>query len=138
MALAWSGIVNIGASSGHWAIPDWFLHLAMRTTVRTQAALGGLTVTTPAADPRRLVSAAGHYAATFAICHGAPGERPSPVMQAATPSAPDLMATANEWTDEELFWIIKHGVKFTPMPAWPDLAREIGRAWCRERGCRYV
>src|SRR3546814_18764812 len=45
-------------------------------------------------------------------------------MQAATPSAPDLMATANEWTDEELFWILKHGVKFTPMPAWPDLDRD--------------
>src|SRR3546814_18308507 len=123
MALAWSGIVNIGASSGHWAITDWFLHWAMRNTVRTQAALGGLTVTTPAADPRRLVSAAGHYAATCDICPGAPGERQSPVTQAATQSAPDLLATANEGPAETLYWIIKQGRQFTPIHPRPELAR---------------
>jgi cytochrome c553 len=122
-ALAWSGIINIGASTGHWAVTDWFLHWAMRNTVRTQSALGGLSVKKPATDPEGLVSAAGHYAATCAICHGAPGELPSPVMQAATPAAPDLRQTAPEWSDEQLFWIIKHGVKFTAMPAWPFLDR---------------
>lgn len=123
-ALAWSGIINIGASTGHWAVTDWFLHWAMRNTVRTQAWLGGLTVRKPAAHSQGLVSAAGHYAASCAACHGAPGVRPVPVMQASTPPAPDLRVTASEWTDEELFWIIKHGVKFTAMPAWPDLSRD--------------
>lgn len=121
LALAWSGIVNIAASTGHWAITDWFLHWSMRNTVRTYAAL---TVQLPAADPAGLVSAAGHYAATCAACHGAPGERPSPVMQSATPDAPDLAQTAITWSDKELFWIIRNGIKFTPMPAWPALARE--------------
>ena len=65
LAIAWSGIVNIGASTGHWAITDWFLHWSMRNTVRTYAAL---TVETPATDPTGLVSAAGHYAATCANC----------------------------------------------------------------------
>jgi cytochrome c553 len=124
LALAWSGIINIGASTGHWAVTDWFLHWAMRNTVRTQAALGSLTMTGPGAAPEALVSAAGHYAATCATCHGAPGELPSPVMQAATPPPPDLMATAPTWTDRQLFWIIKHGVKFTAMPAWPALKRD--------------
>jgi len=123
LGLAWSGIINIGASTGHWAITDWFLHWAMRNTVRTQAALGSLTVEQPATDPQGLISAAGHYAANCAICHGAPGELPSPVMQAATPPAPDLTVTAPEWSDAELFWIIKHGVKFTAMPSWPFLER---------------
>jgi hypothetical protein len=61
MAFAWSGILNIGASSGHWAITDWFLHWSMRNTVRTYAAL---TVKEPATDASGLISAAGHYAAT--------------------------------------------------------------------------
>ena len=120
LAIAWSGIVNIGASTGHWAITDWFLHWSMRNTVRTYAAL---TVETPATDPTGLVSAAGHYAATCANCHGAPGERPSPVMQSATPNAPHLAHTADTWNDKELFWIIRNGIKFTPMPAWPALGR---------------
>ena len=121
MAIAWSGIINIGASTGHWAITDWFLHWSMRNTVRTYAAA---TVNQPATDATGLVSAAGHYASTCAACHGAPGERPSPVMQSATPNAPDLSVTAKTWSDEQLFWIIKHGVKFTPMPAWPALDRD--------------
>ena len=121
MTIAWTGIINIGASTGHWAITDWFLHWAMRNTARTYAAL---TVDEPAADPRGLVSAAGHYAGSCAVCHGAPGQPPSPVMQASTPHAPDLSVTAGTYTNAELFWIIKHGIKFTPMPAWPTLERD--------------
>ncbi|WP_051300077.1 c-type cytochrome [Methylobacter luteus] len=121
MAIAWSGVLNIGASTGHWAITDWFLHWSMRNTVRTYAAL---TVDEPAADAGGLTSAAGHYAANCAFCHGAPGEQPARVMKGATPGAPDLAATAHSWTDRQLFWIVKHGVKFTAMPAWPALDRD--------------
>jgi cytochrome c553 len=130
--IAWSGIVNIGASTGHAAVTDWFLHWAMRNTVRTYAAL---TVDEPALDGSGLVSAAGHFAAACALCHGAPGEQASPVMRASTPPAPDLAATAPTWSDAELFWIIKHGVKFTAMPAWPSLERddEIRRMAAFER-----
>lgn len=121
-AVAWSGIVNIGASTGHAAITDWFLHWAMQNTVRTYAAL---TVEQPAAaDPAQIVAAAGHFAASCAVCHGAPGEQPSPVMRASTPPAPNLAVTVPAWSDAELFWIIKHGVKFTAMPAWPALSRD--------------
>jgi cytochrome c553 len=125
MAIAWSGVINIGASTGHWAITDWFLHWAMRNTVRTYAAL---TVDPKMADlpqdSARLVSAAGHYASQCAVCHGAPGEEPSPVTQAATPPPPDLVGTAGSWSDRQLFWIVKHGIKFTPMPAWPAQDRD--------------
>jgi cytochrome c553 len=45
-------------------------------------------------------------------------------MQAATPPAPDLASTAPTYTDAELFWIVKHGIKLTGMPAWPALDRD--------------
>jgi cytochrome c553 len=121
MLVAWSGILNIGASTGHLPVTNWFLHWAMRNAVRTQTTL---TVTLNPVDPTDLAAAAGHYAATCASCHGAPGVRPSPVMQSTTPPAPDLARTPPEWTDEQLFWIIKHGVKFTPMPGWPSQHRD--------------
>jgi cytochrome c553 len=120
LSVAWLGIINIGASTGHWVITDKFLHWSMRNAVRTQSAL---TVVEPATDPTGITSAAGHYAAACAFCHGAPGEPLPPVMQAATPPPPDLTQTAGEWTDRQLFWIVKHGVKFTPMPAWPAQGR---------------
>lgn len=121
LTVAWLGIINIGASTGHWAITDKFLHWSMRNAVRTRSAL---EVEAPASDPSGLVSAAGHYAATCAFCHGAPGEPLPPMMQAATPPAPSLMETAGEWSDSQLFWIVKHGVKFTAMPAWIDMERD--------------
>jgi cytochrome c553 len=118
--IAWLGIINIAASTGHWTITDRFLHWAMRNAVRTRSAL---TVEDPRLDFTGPVSAAGHYAVTCAVCHGAPGERPFTVMAASTPPAPDLRITASEWSDRQLLWIVKHGVKFTPMPAWPTQER---------------
>ncbi|WP_066718832.1 c-type cytochrome [Sphingomonas pituitosa] len=126
LAVGWSGAINVAASSGHWPITNWFLHWVMRNSVGTRSALESPKA---AADPQGLVSAAGHFAASCAACHGAPGMRPRAVFQAATPPAPDLARTAKEWSDRELFWIIAHGVKFSGMPAWParDRPDEIRR-----------
>jgi cytochrome c553 len=122
---AWSGVFQISASSGHWRVTDWFLHFAMRSSVRTYAAFDAPE---EAADDRGLVSAAGHYAQACMDCHGAPGVRPSPAMQGATPPAPDLAVNARQWSDRQLFWIIRHGVKYTGMPAWPaERADEVRR-----------
>ena len=126
MLYAWSGAFNVAASSGHWGITNWFLHWVMENSVRTRAAL---TSPSDPRDDRGLVSAAGHFAAACASCHGAPGRRPSPVMQAATPHAPDLQKNAPLWTDKQLNWILEHGVKFSGMPAWgaPDRPDEVAR-----------
>lgn len=117
---AWSGAIQISASSGHWRITDWFLHWVMRNSVRTYSAFQ--TPQDPV-DESGLISAAGHFRQACQVCHGAPGVRLSPVMQNATPPAPDLAKTAGEWRDRELFWIIRHGVKFTGMPAWATSGR---------------
>ncbi len=78
LLFAWSGIFNVAASSGHWKITDWALHWVMRNSVRTHAAF--TAPADPIATDGHLVSAAGHFAAACASCHGAPGVRPSPVM----------------------------------------------------------
>lgn len=126
LLVAWSGLVPIAASSGHWKITDWFLHWTMRNSVKTQSAL-----TTPDDVVARegLVSAAGHFAQSCASCHGAPGVRPLPVMQAATPPAPNLQVNARAWSDRHLHWILEHGIKFSGMPAWAakDRPDEIRR-----------
>lgn len=126
MLFAWSGAMQVSASSGHWRVTDWFLHWVMRNSVRTYSAL---QAPDDPLDNTGMVSAAGHFRQACQMCHGAPGVRPSPVMQSATPPAPDLAKTAGEWRDRELFWIIRHGVKYTGMPAWPapDRLDEVKR-----------
>lgn len=117
----WIGFFNVGASSGHWKITEWFLHFTMRSAIRTYA----LAVDVPDELPRYAIQpAAGHFARGCAICHGAPGEPRSPVVHLMLPQPPDLAAKVGSWTDAELFRIVKHGVRFTGMPAWPTQQRD--------------
>lgn len=118
---AWIGFFNVGASSGHWKVTEWFLHFAMRSAVRTYA----LAVDVPDELPRDGIQpAAGHFARGCAICHGAPGEPRSPAVLRMLPQPPDLARVAGEWNDAELFRIVKHGIRFTGMPAWPTQDRD--------------
>jgi cytochrome c553 len=41
-----------------------------------------------------------------------------------TPAPPYLPWVVGEWRERELFYIVKHGVKFTGMPAWPSQQRD--------------
>lgn len=121
---AWSGLTSISASSGHWAITRWILQFAMHNAVETHA----MGVEKPArielSDPALVLKGAGHYATGCVPCHGAPGQSQSLVAQQMTPEPPFLPPKIHDWTAEQLFWIVKNGVKFTAMPAWVNLQRD--------------
>ena len=51
-------------------------------------------------------------------CHGAPGKPPEAVGQGLNPPAPNLVESAAGMSPSELFWVTKHGIKMTGMPAW--------------------
>lgn len=121
LVLAWSGLIGIGAASGHWPITDWFLHWSMRNSTRT-AALG--TEVPPLDNPQMLPMAAGHYEQGCALCHGSPATPRSAVVFGMLPVPPDLKPRVPTWSDAELFQIVQHGVRFTGMPAWPSQQRE--------------
>ena len=119
--VAASGIVPIKASSGHSPITAWFLHFAMRRSVATHT----LGLQAPALDePRLVLQGAGHYETGCRPCHGSP-DLPLPrIMQQMTPHPPSLPPLISTWKPAELFYIVKHGVKFTGMPAWPAQQRD--------------
>ena len=51
-------------------------------------------------------------------CHGAPGRSPEAMGLGLSPPAPDLADSAARLGPAELFWVTKHGVRMTGMPAW--------------------
>lgn len=116
------GLVPIAASSGHWAVTEWLLHATMRRSVQLRARWAGAPP--DLADPALVLRGAGHYAAGCAPCHGAPGATASKIVQQMTPSPPELASRIGAWGPKELFWIVRHGVKFTGMPAWPAQERD--------------
>ncbi|SDY86705.1 c-type cytochrome [Citreimonas salinaria] len=119
LLLGWSGLVSIAASSGHWAVTRWYLGWTMENAVETQSILVSKPEGTDLDDPVLIRRAAGHYATGCAACHGAPGVPQSPVVQEMVPAPPRLEHKVAEWSDEELFWIVRNGIKFSGMPAWP-------------------
>jgi hypothetical protein len=50
-------------------------------------------------------------------CHLAPGMKRTEISRGLYPRAPELRRKT-DLTPAELFWIVKHGVKMTGMPAW--------------------
>jgi cytochrome c553 len=120
--VAASGIFPIKASSGHWPITAWLLNFAMRRSVITHS----LMIKAPPLDDGALVlKGAGHYEIGCRPCHGSPDlSHPPRIAQSMTPHPPDLAREVSKWDPEELFYIVKHGVKFTGMPAWPAQTRD--------------
>ncbi|HTU57353.1 MAG TPA: c-type cytochrome, partial [Polyangiales bacterium] len=119
--VAASGVIPIKASSGHWAITEWMLHFSMRRSIATHTIGDEL----PALDdPALVLRGAGHYEGGCKPCHGSPEIFEPRVARAMLPPPPDLKPAATKWQPEELFYIIKHGIKFTGMPAWPTPDRD--------------
>ena len=119
--VAASGIVPITASSGHWAITYWFLNFGMRRSVATHS----LGIKVPElADPSLVLRGAGYYETGCRFCHGSPRLHHRPIPQHMTPHPPYLPPSLPTWESEELFYIVKHGIKFTGMPAWPAQQRD--------------
>jgi cytochrome c553 len=116
-----SGVVPIKASSGHWRITAALLDFAKTRSVSTHA--WGIDAP-PLDDESLILRGAGHYESGCLSCHGGPGRRMPPVMAAMTPHPPELTDLLTRWAPEELFSIVKHGIKFTGMPAWPALQRD--------------
>jgi mono/diheme cytochrome c family protein len=59
------------------------------------------------------------YTSTCGFCHGSDGRAQTPIGQWTYPRAADLTsAQVQSYSDQELFWIIKNGIRFTGMPAF--------------------
>jgi cytochrome c553 len=122
---AWSGVYSVAASRGHWALVSWFLDFSMRSSVRTHA----FAIEVPALDDPNLVRlGAAHFHGGCAYCHGAPGIPLNPIAEQMLPPPPPLTQVVPSWKANELFWIVKHGIKYTGMPGWVAQERD-DEAW---------
>lgn len=116
-----SGLVPIKASSGHWKVTRWFLTFAMHRSIDTYSTP---IEAPPLSDPVLVQKGAGAYENNCRVCHGSPRLPHPPVAQHMLPRPPYLPHVVSEWEAEELFHIVKHGLKFTGMPAWPSQQRD--------------
>lgn len=115
IAYAYSGLHDVRATTRHGAVAEWVLS----TTVEKSVARRAKEVDVPDLEDERLrLAGINDYEAMCVDCHGAPGKDAAPVGEGLNPHPPDLGDAAEEHTAAELFWITKHGVRMTGMPAW--------------------
>jgi cytochrome c553 len=121
LLFSWSGLYNVAASSGHWPAVAWLLRYTMQNSVGTHA----LFLKAPPLDGMAMVErGAGHYETGCLPCHGAPGSPSNRIPNEMLPRPPYLPTHLERWSAEELFWLVKHGLKYTGMPAWPAQHRD--------------
>ncbi len=114
-----SGWYNVGASTHHSTAVDGVLRLAMERSVRLHARSVTLPKGTNLHDRALAGRAADDYREMCLLCHGAPGKKAAFWTAGFDPAAPPLTDRKElGWSDGELYWIIKHGVKDTAMPAF--------------------
>lgn len=80
-------------------------------------------------DAERVRRGAGNYEAMCANCHLAPGVDDSEIRKGLYPQPPDLTRPVTNVSDARRFWIIKHGVKASGMPAWQMGGMDDGAIW---------
>ncbi|RAP57351.1 cytochrome c [Oleiagrimonas sp. MCCC 1A03011] len=113
-AWAYSGLYDIGADAPHWTITRKAIAVLRERSIETRAAK--VTGMPNLSDPALIRLGAEHYREMCTGCHLAPGMHDSELRAGLYPKPPNLTRFVPE--PAEAFWVIKHGVKMTAMPAW--------------------
>lgn len=106
-----SALPDPGPRETRWATAGkhWLIGRAARSSVPAA----------PASDASSVDNGNMLYGMDCDSCHGKDGRHPTENGRGMYPRVPDLGAPeVQAWSDAELFWIVKNGVRFSGMPAF--------------------
>ncbi|MEO6155437.1 MAG: cytochrome c [Thermomonas sp.] len=112
---AWTGIYNIGADDAHTKPVYSMLQMARERSITARSRK--LHPSPDLNDAARIRQGAGNYNAMCTGCHLAPGMAETELSKGLYPAPPNL-STADMQDPAHHFWVIKHGIKASGMPAW--------------------
>lgn len=117
----YSGLYEIGADVPHWSATTGLIKIFRERSIAVR--LEGIEV--PQLGSAELLrEGAEHYSAMCSDCHLAPGMDDTEIRMGLNPKPANLAVSGSESEDNadfgaaRQFWIIKHGIKMTAMPAW--------------------
>jgi thiosulfate dehydrogenase len=115
------GLLPVQADVAPSLLETKLLGSALRASVARHAPTGGNPM--PASEDN-LVAGAKLYRQMCSRCHGLSRESDNTYGRSFYPPAPRLAFSRPSYTDTEMFWIIKHGIRNTAMPAWGNLVSD--------------
>jgi len=118
-ALTLAGVTfDTSASTPHSTLFARAMHMTMANSVRRRASG---QEPPQAARAASLVRGAEAYQRDCAACHGGPGAARAHWASAMLPTPPFLLDMRTHWTHDQLYKLIRDGVKMSGMPAWGEL-----------------
>lgn len=127
--VVYSGMVDVSADTPHSALVYRVIEIAREKSI--EKSIRDSIVPANLSDTERVRRGAGNYAAMCVECHLAPGKANSEIRKGLYPEPPDLSQLGKTQVDAAArqFWIIKHGIKASGMPAWSKGGIEDGAIW---------
>lgn len=112
-AFVHAGFYNVGADDPHTKPV-----LALMQTLRARSIhVRSKDIAVPnLGDEPLILKGAGQYAAMCTECHLKPGMEDSEIRSGLYPQPPNLSQVRVD--PQDAFWVIKHGIKMSAMPAW--------------------
>jgi len=117
LLFAWSGSYNIAAIKPHWGITLSFIELFRDRSIAVRSD----DIRVPDVDDAESKEAAiSHYHEMCRLCHGAPDYQPEEFAKGLYPPPPNMISghVQEGRSRAEIYWIVKHGIKMTGMPAF--------------------
>lgn len=125
VTVIYSGVVDVAADEPHGDLVYWILEKTRKNSIQKAAQ----DIKVPdLIDPELLLTGGADYEFMCSSCHLKPGQSDSDMSLGLYPAPPNLSVTAeshkgHEHEDETQkdrnnFWVIKHGIKASGMPAW--------------------
>jgi mono/diheme cytochrome c family protein len=121
---AWSGVYNAAADEPHWRLTERLMVTVRDRSVSVRAA--GIDVP-DLGDEALIRTGAGNYEAMCVGCHSQPGVAKTELSFGLYPSPPQFARNRPD-DPAAAFWVIKHGLKMSGMPAWGK-SMDDGSIW---------
>ena len=118
LALTMLGLMPVSADGQHSRLEAKIMPVVLHASIARRAPNEKNPVSLDEDDLKTGVDV---YKAMCARCHSTPDGGPSVYGQSFYPPAPQLQGGLPGYTDFQLFWIIKHGIRNTGMPAWGSM-----------------
>jgi mono/diheme cytochrome c family protein len=112
------GLIPVNADGAHSSLEAKIMPQVLHASIVRHAAVATNPLTI---NEENLKAGASTYKDMCARCHSIPGNNPGAYGQSFYPPAPQLSAGLPNYTDSQLFWTIKHGIRNTGMPAWGSM-----------------
>lgn len=125
-----AGLIDVGADAPHSPLVHAALTVARERSIVNRTA--DIKIPENFADLERAQRGAGNYAAMCVNCHLSPGTSDSEIRRGLYPTPPNLSEKSVSLQQRDAvrdFWIIKHGIKASGMPAWSKGGMDDDSIW---------